>query len=200
MQLKYQFNKVSMQLLQKQLAVRRVALPILKSRESVLRMTEKKQKEIHAALEERYRERVAQLEGDIALWAEFPRELYSMKSVTLQVKKIAGIPAPDVKSIDFSILDHSHFSRPKWLGRGIEILRELTSVIAELEVAAKGIEIIERVRRKTTQKVNLYEKVQIPAFEEALRRIKRFMEDEANLDKAVQKMTKQRAEERREGA
>jgi V/A-type H+-transporting ATPase subunit D len=55
--------------------------------------------------------------------------------------------------------------------------------------------ILEQVRKKTTQKVNLYEKVQIPAFEESILKIKRFLEDEENLSKAAQKILKDRLEE-----
>jgi len=33
--------------------------------------------------------------------------------------------------------------------------------------------------------VNLFEKVQIPGYQDALRKIKRFMEDEENLSKSV---------------
>jgi V/A-type H+-transporting ATPase subunit D len=46
--------------------------------------------------------------------------------------------------------------------------------------------------KKTTQKVNLYEKVQIPGYQEAIRKIKRYMEDEENLSKAGQKIVKTR--------
>jgi V/A-type H+-transporting ATPase subunit D len=200
MELRFQFNKVSMQSLQKQLAVRRAALPVLKSRESVLRAAEQRQKQVAAALQERYQARLAQLKGDLALWAEFPTELYSMKSVTLRVKKIAGIAAPDVASIDFSIGAFSAFGSPQWLASGIAVLRDMTLMLAEMEVVEKGIEIMERARRATTQKVNLYEKVQIPAYDEAIRRIQRYLDDEANLDKTVQKMTKERAALRLAGA
>jgi V/A-type H+-transporting ATPase subunit D len=40
--------------------------------------------------------------------------------------------------------------------------------------------------------VNLYEKVQIPAFEDAILKIKRYLEDEENLSKASQKILKSR--------
>ena len=50
--------------------------------------------------------------------------------------------------------------------------------------------LLDRARRKTTQKVNLFEKVQIPGFQEAIRKIKRFMEDEENLSKSSQKILK----------
>lgn len=77
------------------------------------------------------------------------------------------------------------------------ILRDLTAMLSRMEVVAKGIEIIQAARRKTTQKVNLYEKVQVPAYTEAIHKIKRYMEDVENLDTAVQKMTKQRAQKAR---
>ena len=51
---------------------------------------------------------------------------------------------------------------------------------------------MEYARKKTTQKVNLYEKVQIPSFEEAIIKIKRFLADEENLDRASQKIVKKR--------
>ena len=48
--------------------------------------------------------------------------------------------------------------------------------------------------------MNLYEKVQIPGYQEAIRKIKRYMEDEENLSKASQKIVKSRhaAEEEEE--
>jgi V/A-type H+-transporting ATPase subunit D len=59
-----------------------------------------------------------------------------------------------------------------------------------LELARKKVSILEYARKKTTQKVNLYEKVQIPEYKEAVRKIKRFMEDEDNLAKSSQKILK----------
>ncbi|HUZ17674.1 MAG TPA: V-type ATP synthase subunit D [Spirochaetia bacterium] len=194
MELKYQFNKVSMQTLQKQLNVRVAALPVLKSKESVLRITEKRLKEDYAELEESYSEKQDMLRGDFRLWNEFPKEVYSLRRVVLKQKKIAGIAVPDIDDVEWQVQDFSRFVNHKWLTTGVSILRDMTHALAEMEVLARTIEIIEYARRKTTQKVNLYEKVQIPAYSDAIMKIKRFLEDEANLDKAVQKITKQRNE------
>jgi V/A-type H+-transporting ATPase subunit D len=57
------------------------------------------------------------------------------------------------------------------------------------------MELLEHARKKTTQKVNLYEKVQIPGFEDAMRKIKRFLEDEENLSKSAQKIVKTRQQQ-----
>ena len=56
--------------------------------------------------------------------------------------------------------------------------------------------LMDHASKKTTQKVNLFEKVQIPGFEDAIRKIKRFMEDEENLSKAAQKIVKARQEQK----
>jgi V/A-type H+-transporting ATPase subunit D len=53
---------------------------------------------------------------------------------------------------------------------------------------------LDYARKKTTQKVNLFEKVQIPGFQDAIRKIKRFMEDEENLSKSSQKIVKSKRE------
>ena len=58
--------------------------------------------------------------------------------------------------------------------------------------------MLDFARRKTTQKVNLFEKVQIPGYQDALRKIKRFMEDEENLSKSSQKIMKSHQEQRKE--
>jgi V/A-type H+-transporting ATPase subunit D len=57
---------------------------------------------------------------------------------------------------------------------------------------------LEYARKKTTQKVNLFEKVQIPGYEDAVRKIKRFMEDEENLSKSSQKIVKSRQQQLKE--
>lgn len=46
--------------------------------------------------------------------------------------------------------------------------------------------------------MNLFEKVQIPGYQDALRKIKRFMEDEENLSKSSQKIMKSHQEKRKE--
>ena len=68
----------------------------------------------------------------------------------------------------------------------------------EHEFVVAKLGLLDRARRKTTQKVNLFEKVQIPGYQEAIRKIKRFMEDEENLSKSSQKILKALQEKRRQ--
>jgi V/A-type H+/Na+-transporting ATPase subunit D len=62
----------------------------------------------------------------------------------------------------------------------------------EREVFDQKTALLDFARKKTTQKVNLYEKVQIPGYHDAILKIKRFLEDEENLSKSAQKIVKNR--------
>ena len=62
------------------------------------------------------------------------------------------------------------------------------------EFCREKLNLLEYARKKTTQKVNLFEKVQIPGYQDAIRKIKRFMEDEENLNKSSQKIVKAKRE------
>jgi V/A-type H+-transporting ATPase subunit D len=181
-----------MQSLNKQLKIRQNALPTIKSKESALRLTVKRQKETLRDLSESYQEKMDSLMGLMRLWGEFPEEIFSLKEVILNIVKIAGVKTPELKQIDYEVANFSRFSNPVWLNGGIVILKQITEIICQMEIAEKKLAILEYARKKTTQKVNLYEKVQIPEFSEAIRKIKRYLEDVDNLEKASQKITKQR--------
>lgn len=191
MALKYHFNKISMQFLRKQLTIRENALPTLKSKESALRMTVKKEKEALEKLEIKYGLLYEKIKNFNRLLAEFPLENFNITNVDIDVQKIAGIKTPIIGKIDYDIKKFSHFLNPSWLIEGVEILKELTELIIEIEIKKKRIETLEYARKKTTQKVNLYEKVQIPEYKEAILKIKRYLEDVDNLEKSAQKITKQ---------
>jgi V/A-type H+-transporting ATPase subunit D len=192
MAIKYQYNKVSMQELSKQLRIRESALPTLKSKESALRIVLKKEKNNLSRLEEMYNKKLNEVESFIRLWGEFPADVFKLNLVNLSVQKIAGVKAPVLGDLDIFVENFSLFGNPAWLMVGVEVLKEITKILCEIEVAKSRIEILEYARKKTTQKVNLYEKVQIPLYAEAIRKIKRYLEDVDNLEKSAQKITKAR--------
>lgn len=57
----------------------------------------------------------------------------------------------------------------------------------QAEVGRLELDILQHARRKTTQKVNLFEKVQIPGLKEAILKIKRYLEDEESLSKRLRR-------------
>lgn len=197
MAIKFQYNKTSLQQLEKNLKMRQRTLPIIKSKETALRIEVKKCKEEADALERKLQEQIAGYESMYALWGEFDASLVSLKDVELDVKKIAGVRVPVLSAIRLEVKPFGLFSAPKWYFDGIKLLEGLAKTAVEREFVMAKLTLLDHARKKTTQKVNLFEKVQIPGFQEAVRKIKRFMEDEENLSKSSQKILKSLQEKRR---
>ena len=198
MAIKFQYNKTSLQQINKQLQVRERALPTLKNKEAALRVEVKRAKTQAEEYEEKLKKKLQGYQRAIELWGEFDNELVAVEDVALSVKKIAGVKTPVLEEVKFSIKEFSLFNKPGWYLDGITIVKELAQIAIESEVFQQKTQLLDHARRKTTQKVNLYEKVQIPGFEDAILKIKRYLEDEENLSKAAQKIVKTRIQEMEE--
>ena len=193
--MKFQYNKTALQELEKQLKVRVRALPTIKNKEAALRVEVKRARNDVAELEKQLSHKKAEYEKFVRIWGEFDETLLSVKELQLSSKKVAGVKIPQLENIVFEIKEFSLFNLPQWFPAGIEILKELTTKAMEREVMHRKSELLYQARKKTTQKVNLYEKVQIPGYQDAIRKIKRFLEDEENLSKSSQKIVKNRQQE-----
>lgn len=191
--MKYQFNKTAIQNLQKELKIRQEALPTLKSKETALRNELKIAKQEYEQKNKELEDLIQQESKNYKVWMEYPSVL-SIKDIKVENKNIAGVKVPSLTHIEFFIRDHSLYAQRAWVPKGTEILKKLAKLKIELQLQKKTIEILTFARKKTTQKVNLYEKVQIPEFTAAIQKIKRFLEDEENLIKASQKIIKTKKE------
>ena len=194
MAIKFQYNKTALTALGKQLKMRQNALPTLKNKESALRLEVRKAKAHSQKLIDDLDASLKRYDYLAALWNEFQPSLISIKDIDLVTVKVAGVKTPELKSIDYEIHEFNAFTKPAWFADGVAILKELSRLGIESEVYLEKSRILDFQRKKTTQKVNLYEKVQIPGYQEAIRKIKRYMEDEENLTKAASKIVKQRHE------
>ena len=194
MAIKFQYNKTSLNNLGKQLKMRENALPTLKNKESALRLEVRSAKEKSERLIEELEASLKRYDYLASLWNEFESDLITITDVDLRTVKVAGVKTPELKDIHYEIRDFNAFAKPAWYADGVAILKELSRLGIESEVYKEKSRILDFQRKKTTQKVNLYEKVQIPGYQEAIRKIKRFMEDEENLNKAASKIVKSRHE------
>ncbi|MBP5476507.1 MAG: V-type ATP synthase subunit D [Paludibacteraceae bacterium] len=194
MAIQYQFNKTSLQTLEKNLKMRQRTLPTLQSKESALRMEVKRAKDEIKALDEEVNRRIKDYDQMLALWGEFDTSLIHVDDVLMSIKKIAGVRVPVLDEVVYSTKPFSLFSTPKWFADGFEQVKAIADVGIRQEFVRRKVDLLEYARKKTTQKVNLFEKVQIPGYQDAIRKIKRFMEDEENLSKSSQKIVKGKRE------
>jgi V/A-type H+-transporting ATPase subunit D len=192
MAIQYQYNKTSLQGLEKQLKIRQRALPTIKNKESALRLEVKRAKTETRELEKKLEMLIQNYSTMHVLWTEFNAELIKVKDVELDVRKVAGVRIPVLKEVLFEIIPYSMFHAPKWYAGGIDLLKKLATAGIEQDFSVRKLQLLEYARKKTTQKVNLFEKVQIPGYQDAILKIKRYMEDEENLSKSSQKIVKTR--------
>lgn len=190
--IKFQYNKTSLQGLEKQLKMRVRALPTIKNKEAALRIEVKKAKDEVKRLDILLNETIEEYNTMVALWGEFDTSLVRVEDVNMSVKKIAGVKTPVLDGVEFELVKFSVFNKPKWFLDGIKVVKELAEIGIQREFFNRKMGLLNYARKKTTQKVNLFEKVQIPGYDDAIRKIKRFLEDEENLSKSAQKIVKSR--------
>ncbi len=198
MAIRFQYNKTSRQQLEKQLQMRIRALPTLQNKETALRMEVKKAKKDIEQLEEEMEKRIHSYDKMVALWSEFDPTLVRVEDVKLSRKKIAGVALPILEKVQFETRPFSLFNRPKWFLDGVKTVEELAEIGIRRDFQEIRLNRLEFARKKTTQKVNLFEKIQIPGYQEAILKIKRYLEDEENLSKSSQKIMRAHQERRKQ--
>lgn len=198
MAIKFQYNKTSRQLLEKQLKIRERALPTLQSKETALRMEVKRARSEIEELEQELEKEIQSYDKMMGMWLEFDASLLRVKDVNLSKKKIAGVVIPMLDSVDFETKPFSVFNRPKWYLDGVKTLERLAEIGIRREFHELRVTRLDYARKKTTQKVNLFEKVQIPGYQDAILKIKRYLEDEENLSKSSQKIMRALQDKKKE--
>lgn len=188
MAIKFQYNKTSLQQQEKALKMRVRTLPTIKSKESALRQQVKQTKGEVERLEAQLEADLQSYQSMVSLWDEFDPSLIRVQEVKLSVGKVAGVVLPVLEDIRYEVKPFSVFNAPSWYAEGIALLQTLATTGIQAEFLRLKMEYLEYARKKTTQKVNLFEKVQIPGYQDAIRKIKRFLEDEESLSKSSQKI------------
>ncbi len=190
MKLQIKYNKTTLREFQKQLTVRKKALPTLKNKEAALRaMVLETRRELEKAKLERDAVE-KEIEPWKILWNEFDFSLLKVKEVRISNSKVAGILIPCFEGVKSQRQEFAMTASPDWFSDGLPKLEKLFHALAKHQVMKERLALLEGARKKATQKVNLFEKVQIPSLESAIRQIKRYLEDEDNLSKAAQKLLK----------
>lgn len=97
--------------------------------------------------------------------------LVKVDAVRLGERNIAGVRVPVVEDVAVSIRPYGRFARPHWVDEVVRRLAEAARLRVEAEVAERAVELIDRAVTRTTQRVNLFDKILIPQAERNIRRI-----------------------------
>lgn len=194
MALKFQYNKIALQQLTKGLKIRQAALPTLRAKEAALRQEVRRLQDLTETARVNLAASRQRAAAAGELWEEFEPGLVQVEHIEIHTGKLAGVPFQEFKALRFRPLTETLLHQPLWTAQGIDLLRCLIEDMVRVNMLEKQTAGFEHERKRTTQKLNLFEKVQIPEHEDAIRRIKRYLEDEQNLAMAAMKMLKKKKE------
>lgn len=110
-------------------------------------------------------------------------------------KNIAGVDIPVFTRADFNVAEYDLFLTPFWVDAGLDSLRDMVALKEEIRVLEDGISSLKHELRRTTQRVNLFEKIKIPEAKEAIRRIKIHVGDQMTNAIGRSKIAKNKLEE-----
>jgi len=105
------------------------------------------------------------------------------------------VTIPTFGSIDAETKEIDAWATPAWLDAAAEMTKRIVSLQEERAVYDEQLRLVSEELQKTSQRVNLFEKVKIPACKEAIRVIKIALGDEQTAAVTRGKIAKSRSPE-----
>ena len=114
------------------------------------------------------------LEAWIDLWAEpfSPSEYLALDRLETGETSVAGVTLPTFVSVSWSRRWPRPDATPAWLDDAVTAFERLLELRAQRRILSEQRSLLAAELRLTSQRVNLFEKVKIPAAKEALRVIR----------------------------
>lgn len=93
-------------------------------------------------------------------------------------ENIAGVSVPVFRELTFRPIEYDVEDYPLWVDEAVVRLREIARCSALAETLKRKLGLLNRELSTTSQRVNLFEKVRIPATKENIRRIEIYLGDQ----------------------
>ena len=118
--------------------------------------------------------------------------LVSVKDVILADDNVVGVNVPKVVEVQLEVASYGLLARPHWVDVWRERLQDVVQLEITREVAKVRYKKLEYAVKRTTQRVNLFDKVLIPQAEDTIRRIQIFLADADRAAVVRAKIAKQK--------
>jgi len=140
------------------------------------------------------------LRGEIDRWVgllatdeSFVDGLVKVKKVNKGTANIAGVAIPTFESVETDMKEVDPWASPAWVDAAAAAAEKILTLQAERAVYDEQRRLVADELQRTSQRVNLFEKVKIPECREAIRVIKIALGDEQTAAVARGKIAKSRA-------
>ena len=103
--------------------------------------------------------------------------LVKLLSAPVREENVVGVRVPALVGVECVVEPYSMLAKPHWVDVLVERLKQATEARIQVQVAAERMRRLDRAVRRTTQRVNLFEKILIPDARQNIRRIQIFLGD-----------------------
>ena len=119
--------------------------------------------------------------------------LVKVREVRTGTANIAGVAIPTFESVETDVRPVDPWATPAWVDSAVEATTQVLSLQCERAIFEEQRRLVQEELQKTSQRVNLFEKVKIPECREAIRKIKIAIGDEQTAAVTRGKIAKGRA-------
>lgn len=124
--------------------------------------------------------------------------LVTMVACDLGEENVVGVRLPELDRIECAVTDYAPLTKPAWVDVLVDRLRDAAEQRIRVQVADERVRILAVAVRRTTQRVNLFERVLIPGAKENIRRIMVHLGDQERSAVANSKLAKAKLKRQQE--
>lgn len=117
-------------------------------------------------------------------------QLVEVEDFSLRQVNLVGIKLPELESISLRVRPYSVLATEHWLDPMVVLLKKSVELQLEQQILHKRLELLEVGLRKTTQRLNLFDKVLIPEAEKNIRKIRIALSDSERAGVVTSKIAK----------
>lgn len=119
-------------------------------------------------------------------------QLVEIEDFSLTQVNLVGIRLPVLESLSLKVHPYSALATEHWQDSLVVLLKHSVELQLKQRVLNKRLELLEVGLRKTTQRLNLFEKVLIPQAEKNIRKIQIVLSDNERAGVVISKIAKKK--------
>ena len=178
---KLRLSKSSLTQQRSQLQLYQKLLPSLDLKRRQLTVEYEKAKRELARAQSAVEELDARIGRELPMLAGTDVELSGLVRMTgfeLTEENVVGVRLPLLERIECEVADYSFLAAAPWVDALVQRLRDAAAERVRAEVAARRVRILQQAVRRTTQRVNLFDRILIPEARKNIKRIRIFLGDQ----------------------
>jgi V/A-type H+-transporting ATPase subunit D len=116
--------------------------------------------------------------------------LVQVESFRIEEENLVGVKLPKLGEIKCQVAEYSLLAKPHWVDMLVEQIKQMVEQKTRVQVAVERVRLLERAKRKITQRVNLFDKILIPTAKKNIQKIQIYLADAERAAVVRSKITK----------